>query len=270
MITNIDDQNLSSVIYAGVGLGVLFSSFSVVSPLASTDRVIFVQSVISLACYWMFYLVSGKLKYVAVAKAYHPHLLITNNRSIGLVALSYMFEGMGYIIYATYIFPYLQKMMVHTEVVTNWFILGAGAALGPIVVAMVSSVMPIAVIIKVLFLIQILSILCVLFTSTEVVIYISVLGLGMSFMGLTSAFIILVKIKWKENIALAGYITIAFSIGQAMGPILAGAVNQIYSGYWSSIVLSLAFVSVSMMLMIWFDVIEKAGKRSVLYEYQDN
>jgi len=263
-----DKLNIATIMYTGVGIGILLSSFSVVRPDFSVNTIVLIQAAICSICYVLFFMVSSNISRPERMSGHKFSMLSDANRLIALVTFSYLLEGMGYIIYATFIFPYLQLAMpVSGLVINNWLILGAGAAFGPLLVAIAVSMWSIVDVIIVLFVVQILSILLTLLVHHAFVIYLSAFGFGISFMGLTSAFIVYVKYKWNEIVALAGFITIAYSIGQAIGPVLGGMANEIYGGYEYSIMLSMMFVMLSLILLACVPARDKKGEKYDFRKY---
>jgi predicted MFS family arabinose efflux permease len=263
-----DKLNIATIMYTGVGMGILLSSFSVLKPDFAVDTIILIQAAICGVCYVLLLIVSSNVGQPERMTGHKFSMLRNVDRLIALVTLSYLFEGMGYIIYATFIFPYLQlSLPVPGLPVSNWLILGTGAALGPLLVAIAVSMLSIVDVIIILFIVQMLSILLALLVNQTLVIYLSAFGFGVSFMGLTSAFIVYVKYKWHEIVALAGFITIAYSIGQAIGPVLGGLANEIYGGYKYSIMLSMMFVMLSLILLAFVAALERKGDKYALRKY---
>ncbi len=268
IMKSMDKINVATIMYSGVGLGILLSSFSVLRADFNVNTIIQIQATTCGVCYILLLLVSGNVRQAKSITVHKFSILSDVNRLIELVTLSYLFEGMGYIIYATFIFPYFQLSLADTSLLTsNWLILGVGAVFGPLLVALAVSILSIVDVVIVLFIVQLLSILLTLLVHHSLVIHLSMFGFGASFMGLTSAFIIYVKYKWHEILVLAGFITIAYAIGQAVGPVLGGLAIEIYGDYKYSIILSMIFIMLSLILISFVPIIERRGGKHALRKY---
>jgi predicted MFS family arabinose efflux permease len=158
--------------------------------------------------------------------------------------LGYALFGAGYVGYMTFIIALLQKQGGSSEeVIWFWFVLGLASAVSTLVWGRVLGAFHDAHGPALVFATAMLGALPVLISPGPIAMFASAVLFGGSFMaGPTSITIVvqrqLPSASWTAALSL---LTVAFALGQAVGPILAGAISdatgKIAAGFWVSPVL---------------------------------
>lgn len=217
------------LMYSGVGLGILLSAVTGTWNLLSVNDNLLLWSAFGVVSVAVVHLLSRSLPRTCLVtgNARSGGLRANTSAVLLLFVLSYAMEGMGYIVYASYVFPYQMGAQASAEfALTAWAALGVGAALGPILVWHYDARGAVHRAVYALFLGQAAA---VAFTVATHGVYLSVFSafvFGVSFMGITSAYIFLAKKIWPGLTSGAAVLTVAYSCGQAVGPVLGASVVQ--------------------------------------------
>jgi predicted MFS family arabinose efflux permease len=175
-------------------------------------------------------------------------------RSLTAVMASYTLFGVGYIAYMTFIVAFLTGRGARTgEISVFWMVLGAAAVGGgfawPPLIARLRGGRGLAVILTVVAVGAALP----LVLSSEVPALVSALAFGSSFLAVVTAATALARRAlarhhWAPAI---GTLTVAFAIGQSVGPVLAGALSDSTSGLRLGLAVSAGTLALGALLSLW-------------------
>jgi hypothetical protein len=220
-LSNRDRLSYTPLLFSGVGLGICCSSISPVMGVTQSFNVITWMSLTCvLACIFLLNITSGMRTGQPEWRHDRKSLLIKPALApLGIFLLSYGLEGAGYIIHATYIFSYSSASGNDSAVaVAGWISLGLGAAAGPALVWFLSRSISLTRIITGLYATQAIAIAVVIAGHGASSVVLSSFVFGASFMGVTSAYIYCAKMLWPQFLSGAAFLTVVYSIGQAVGP----------------------------------------------------
>ena len=260
ILNEIKKSHFSPAIYSGVGIGIILSSTALFFNAIGFKSNLYYQMILAIVFYCICLVSSLGLCDIEKPKSNIDENKYNKDEINYLIALiaSYSMEGMGYILYATYIFPFQMTSSVGIKYAfLNWFFLGLGAVVGPIGLVLLKNKLKINIIILYLYGGQIISILLTLMVSSTLFNMISTFVFGLTFMGLTSGFIFYVKKIWPKKYVIVAIITTGYSLGQALGPVIGGYYNSINDSYRSSIVLSILTLVVSIIFFYLSELIKE-------------
>ncbi len=235
-------NQFSYAIYSGVGIGIILSSTALYFNAIDFKGNLNYQIVLAIIFFCISLISSLGLNDIEKPKTYVKKKKYSKSTFYftSYLIASYSLEGMGYILYATYIFPFQIASSVDIRYVfLNWFFLGLGAVIGPIALTILTKELKTNTIILRLFIGQVISILLTLIDSNILFNTLSTFIFGLTFMSLTSGFILYVKEIWPNKNTMIAIITTGYSLGQSLGPVIGGYYNSTNEGYRSSIVLSI-------------------------------
>ena len=252
ILNDINKKMYIPFLYCGVGLGVMLSSLSSSMAIDVYRPALLAQASI---CIILFLFLSFFSSGLSIASepletlSWEKTVNHFKDKKLSIFAISYMLEGMGYIIYMTYIFPHNVDTSNTTYLAEySFFILGFGAFIGVLLLPYVLGSITIKSSIVCFILIQILSVIIVYLTTSPYWVFLSSLFFGISFMGITASFISYANDNFTYYFIVVALITVLYSIGQLLGSVSATYLNEINEGggYGSSILLSCAFMILSL------------------------
>lgn len=242
----------SPVMFSGVGIGIVLSSLSTahleMNWLNPLQNILLIQSIFVLFLFLCMLFINHKPGVIYLKKIrnddYYDHKI-----KFSFIVISYLIEGMAYIIYVTYIFPHDVIHSTQSLFATyNFAAIGLGATFSPLLLAAIGHASKMRYWVVFLFVIQLVAILSNAIVVTWLPKLISSFAFGLSFMGLTVAFIVYVKTKWPQKLTAAAVITVAYATGQAAGPIIGGLLNQVSGLFDDAIIASAIMASLALSL----------------------
>lgn len=234
---------LLGVYFGGSGTGIVLAGLLVPLVLDLTDGTGWRQGWLGLAA------IGAVATLAAVIAARHvgdpvppeDHARRWDRRQIGWLVAAYTCFGMGYIAYLTFISEYLTDNGVVGPVIAGfWAVVGVAAAVsGPLwgpVLGHLGGSRGMALVLVVLATGTVLPVLL----GGSVAAYLSGLVVGGSFLGVVTAVTISVRevlpqVLWTSGLAFA---TIAFGLGQTVGPSLTGWVSDLTADLGTGLLLS--------------------------------
>jgi predicted MFS family arabinose efflux permease len=219
----------SGLLYGGVGFGILLSG-SIIPTLHSFGGWQGSWGWLGLLCFLFFILIAISLTQVKS----EPISTVTKQKSIvhlpnkkmkRALYISYTCEGFGYIIFGTFI----TGMLVDNAGFTFnpsyiWAMVGLGAIPSCMLWATFGNKTSNIKALKFAYIAQIISILIPVFTDNLLLIIISALGFGGTFMGITTLTMNIARSLDNSNPNLISGLTASYGVGQILGPIVAGTV----------------------------------------------
>lgn len=238
---------LLGIYFGGSGTGIVLAGLLVPWVLDLTDGTGWRQGWLGLAA------IGGLATIAAIVAARHvddpvppeDHARRWNRRQISWLVAAYTCFGMGYIAYLTFISQYLTDNGIVGPVIAGfWALVGiAAAASGPLwgpVIGRLGGARGMAVVMVVLAAGTVLPVLL----GGAVAAYLSGLVVGGSFLGVVTAVSISVREILPQPLWTAGlaFATIAFGVGQTVGPSLTGWVSDRTQDLGTGLLLSAALL----------------------------
>ncbi len=247
---------LLGIYFAGAGLGIVISGLAVPALLGAT----------SAGVDWRWgWVLLGTLAAVALTLSV-PAALSTDEPTatasrggrwpagrLTVLLGAYAGFGVGYIAYVTFIVAFLKDHGANTiEVTAFWVVLGAAAiiagfAWGPVLGRLRGGRGP-----ALLLAVATLGALVPLLSAAPAAAYISAAFFGASFLSVVTAVIATARRSlhprhWPAAIAT---LTIAFALGQCLGPVLAGALADSASGVRAGLILAVAVLAATTLICL--------------------
>ncbi|WP_147804890.1 YbfB/YjiJ family MFS transporter [Alkalicoccus halolimnae] len=262
----------AAFLYGGVGFGIFLSGM-------------FLPPVLALfggwEAGWITLGIVGALFYVLILLGFKPENRGKEKESARIKRLSkhekqqlrrlytaYFCEGFGYIIFATFIIS-----MVVSTTDLGWSAPYVWAAAGIVAVpsclfwAWISRLATLSSALRAAYAVQLTGLLLPVFSSSEVMIVISAVCFGITFMGITMLTISLANEAFpRQSQRAIGNLTGLYGIGQLLGPLAAGALIMI-APYSIAFLLAAGFIAAAMIQIHFLHQKEKGVRKNALREH---
>ncbi|RQW22441.1 YbfB/YjiJ family MFS transporter [Bacillus sp. C1-1] len=220
----LNQTQYSGYLYSGVGFGILLSG----------GFTPFITNSVNWSFTWLFFGLISLLLTVIVAfmmnvmprdktettfTARVPSKYHSKKKKIALY-LSYLFEGFGYIIYATFITGLLANNNVSFEPSYIWAIVGLGAIPSCIVWSWLGKKISASKALKYAYFIQILAVFIPVLSQHLLLIVLSAFLFGGTFLGIITLTMNISK-QFKDSKNLVSGLTAIYALGQIIGPSVA-------------------------------------------------
>ncbi|MED4128026.1 MULTISPECIES: YbfB/YjiJ family MFS transporter [Shouchella] len=212
-------------LYSGVGFGILltgtFTPFTTNSVNWSFTWLFF--GFISLLLTVVITLIVKKMAHNKTQMTFsvQPQYKYQGKKKKTALYLSYLFEGFGYIIYATFITGLLTHNSFSLEASYVWAVVGLGAIPSCIIWSWLGKIISDSRALKYAYFIQILSVFIPVLSQHLLLIIVSAFLFGATFLGIITLTMSISK-QFKGSKNLVSGLTVIYAFGQIIGPSVAG------------------------------------------------
>lgn len=171
-------------------------------------------------------------------------------RRLWAVLIAYGFYGMGYIVYMTFIVVFLQSHGAHPqEIIWFWTVLGSAAMASAFVWGRILGHAPGGRGVAVLMGLVLGGVLLPLWSTTPFVVLASALLFGSAFLAVVTNVTTVARrnLPMHQWTAALGALTVAFGLGQSVGPLLGGWLSDGGGGVRFGLILSAAILGIGIL-----------------------
>lgn len=261
----------SGFFYGGVGIGIVLTGilvpifhyyFNWQGAWIGLGAIAFAFSI------WIFKWV--REEETAPTKQVH-HSTTTGSQSKSVLAwliLAYGCEGLGYIITGTFLVAMIEQAtaMKHVSSV-SWMLVGLAAIPSCMIWALLGKRWGRLLTLKVAYVVQALGIILPVFSANMYVTFLGAVLFGGTFMGITTLAVSVARqLLPNESSKAIGYLTVAYGIGQIIGPSIAGVLVSKIGNYLVALVFasSILLLGIVFLIAAQFEHGRKAGKSVTL------
>ncbi len=249
MLNSLNRQNLSILLYSGVGFGIALSG--TVAPIVNNfygTNTAWVA--IALICVPMgVFAINIFKKQNGLVKQEGGATLTKATYSKEYIKLlfAYFLEGLGYIIYATYVIV-LVKQETGSVVASNmaWVICGLAAMVSIPIIRKISLKIGLTKSLMLVFFVQAIGVLLPAISSNISMIVLSGLMFGLTFISATSLCLQQsVQVSGASSASTVAVMTAVYSVGQMIGPIIAAKLAETTGSFGISFILSSVVLAIA-------------------------
>lgn len=225
-LSRMSKMQYSGYVYGGVGFGILVSGF--LTPLfikltnSSYTWVLFGLICLAITIYLTIALTRIKDIENQYNQTKESNNKIENHKRKVALYISYLFEGFGYIVYATFITGLLTSQSQFTINPSYvWAIVGIGAIPSCILWSLLGNKISDSKALKYAYLVQMVSVIIPIITDNLLFICVSALLFGGTFLGIITLTMTISK-QYRNSKRFISGLTAIYALGQMVGPLAAG------------------------------------------------
>lgn len=237
----ISKTSLSGLFYGGVGLGIFLSSLLIPSlnhlfQWEGTWIGLAVVSGILALFVWIW--LDEKTNAVEVKTKQETFTQVASNKGLILLNIAYGLEGLGYIVTGTFIVSIAEKTpSFHNDATLVWMMVGLAAIPSCLIWSLLAKKWGYVKSLVLAMTLQAFGIVLPAFWTAQTSFIISAILFGATFMGITTLATTLGQQMNPNNSGRTiGNLTAVFSIGQLIGPILAGVLSSITHNFNAALI----------------------------------
>lgn len=240
-IAKIGKAKLSGILYAGVGLGILFSTFFIPSlyRISSWQGTWIGLAIISVILFLipLFFIREQKMIEGEIRSKRIPTIAVPQKSWFPLLTIAYGLEGFGYIITGTFIVAMAEQSALFTgNATTVWMLAGLCAIPSCIVWAEIADRFGYMKTLTIIFCLQAIGIILPAIDGQALMFYMSAILFGMTFMGITTITTTVARQMFPVNSSkVLGFLTVIYAAGQMIGPAIGGWLADATTSYTTTL-----------------------------------
>src|SRR5699024_1946734 len=227
-LAKIGKAKWSGILYAGVGLGILFSSFFIPSfyRISSWQGTWIGLAIISVILFFLPLLFIRRQPVIKTANGLSevPAIAVPEKSWFPFLTIAYGLEGFGYIITGTFIVAMAEQSTSFTgNATTVWMVAGICAIPSCMIWAEMADRFGYMKILTIIFCLQAIGIILPAIHEHAIMFYGSAILFGVTFMGITTITTTVARQMFPVNSSkVLGFLTVIYATGQMVGPAIGG------------------------------------------------
>ncbi|MCX8085009.1 MAG: YbfB/YjiJ family MFS transporter [Calditerrivibrio sp.] len=250
--------HLSGFIFSGIGIGMVMSGMTIpfLGKFFSSSKIWLLMGLLSI--------LPAIVVYATVPKTPEQTRQMDtcqdikgNNLPVKLVTIAYFLEGFGYIITGTFVSALVYRVEGSSFLSgLVWVVVGLGASIFTPLWGILGKKVGNVLILVFLYFLQCICVALPLIKFSYLYLFISALGLGGTFLGIVSlSFVVAKEITNIRN--TTSVLTIFFSFGQILGPIIGGYLADKTRSFYSPIALASLSIFLGGIIMIFLYILQR-------------